>query len=208
MTPIIRPYQTKDLDAVYDICLKTGDAGQDATHLYQDPKVLGHMFAGPYVTLEPELTFVLEDEAGVCGYVLGVLDTQVFHQQLAQHWLPPLQAQYPDPQGDPDSWTHDEKAHHHFHHPKLDLPVALKPYPSHLHIDLLPRAQGQGHGRQMMQTLLQALRESGSVGVHLGLGKTNTRALRFYQKIGFCLLQDESLSNAALWMGMHFDERN
>lgn len=206
MTPIIRPYAPADLEIVYEICLKTGDAGQDATHLYHDPKVLGHMFAGPYVTLEPELAFVLEDEMGVCGYVLGVLDTERFHQQLAQQWLPPLQAQYPDPQGDPENWTRDEKAYHNLHHPKLDLPPALKPYPSHLHIDLLPRAQGQGHGRQLMQTLLQALRERGSVGVHLGLGKTNIRALRFYQKIGFRLLEDESLSKAALWMGLHLGE--
>ena len=65
----IRPYHPEDLDALYDICLKTGDTGEDATHLYDDPKLLGHLYAAPYAVLEPDLTFVLEDGAGVCGYI-------------------------------------------------------------------------------------------------------------------------------------------
>jgi hypothetical protein len=60
---ILRRYRPEDLDALYDICLKTGDTGEDATGLYRDPEVLGHLYAGPYATLEPELAFVIEDEA-------------------------------------------------------------------------------------------------------------------------------------------------
>ena len=43
----IRPYRPSDLDELYRICLLTGDAGQDATALYQDPRLLGHIFAAP-----------------------------------------------------------------------------------------------------------------------------------------------------------------
>ena len=56
----IRPYHPEDLDGLYDICLKTGDTGEDATGLYDDPKLLGHLYAAPYAVLEPDLTFVLE----------------------------------------------------------------------------------------------------------------------------------------------------
>jgi hypothetical protein len=78
----LRPYAPKDFDAVYKVCLKTGDAGRDATHLYKDPKALGHLYVGPYVTLKPSLAFVLEDELGVCGYVLGALDTKIFRERF------------------------------------------------------------------------------------------------------------------------------
>lgn len=55
----IRSYQSRDLNRVYDICLKTGDSGKDATKLFDDPRLLGHIYAGPYVTLEPESSFIL-----------------------------------------------------------------------------------------------------------------------------------------------------
>ena len=50
----------------------------------------------------------------------------------------------------------------------LPTPVVAR-YPSHLHIDLLPRAQGQGHGRLLIESLLDLLRAEGSGGVHLGV---------------------------------------
>ncbi|MBV9418161.1 MAG: GNAT family N-acetyltransferase, partial [Alphaproteobacteria bacterium] len=84
----IRPYEARDLEALYDICLKTGDAGQDASAMYRDPKIIGHIYAGPYGTLEPENCFVLEDKAGVGGYIIGTCDTHVFEQRLEREWWP------------------------------------------------------------------------------------------------------------------------
>lgn len=181
----IRAYEPRDLAALYDICLKTGDAGEDASARYRDPELLGHVYAGPYAALEPELVFVLEDEAGVCGYVLGALDSARYYQNYAAHWLPPLQARYPDPAGDSAGWTADERICHMLHHPRLELAEAVRDYPSHLHIDLLPRAQGRGYGRRLMDRFVTALRERGSKGVHLGVATSNTRAQRFYRSYGF-----------------------
>jgi ribosomal protein S18 acetylase RimI-like enzyme len=181
----IRPYRPADEDAVYDVCLKTGIAGQDATHLYSDPKALGHIFVGPYLHLEPELAFVLEDSQGVCGYVLGALDSARFYRAYLERWLPELRKFRPDPCGNPAEWTPTEKAYHQYHHPKIYFPGHFRDYPSHLHIDLLPRAQGRGNGQRMMATLLERLRQLGATGVHLSMASTNSRAERFYQKLGF-----------------------
>ena len=93
----IRPYRPGDLDELYRICLLTGDAGQDATALYQDPRLLGHIFAAPYGVLEPALAFVAEDAAGVGGYIVGALDTQAFEERLESDWWPGLRSRYPDP---------------------------------------------------------------------------------------------------------------
>jgi hypothetical protein len=44
----------------------------------------------------------------------------------------------------------DPKIYHDYHHPDVYCPEPYELYPSHLHIDLLPRAQGRGWGRRMM----------------------------------------------------------
>jgi ribosomal protein S18 acetylase RimI-like enzyme len=184
-TGLIRPYEPKDLEAVYRVCLLTGDSGADATRLYHDPKALGHLYAGPYVMLEPELAFVLEDESEVCGYVIGAADTVSFHRRMVESWLPPLQATLPDPKGEPDTWNRTERIYHQLHHPRLHFPALLESYPSHLHIDLLPRVQGRGFGRRLIERLFEELTERGSRGVHLGVGSSNVRARRFYGKVEF-----------------------
>lgn len=185
----IRPYRSSDLDALYDICLKTGDNGDDATHLYRDPKLLGHLYAAPYAVLEPDLTFVLEDEGGVCGYILGTFDSKTFYERLEREWLPGLRESYSKPTGDEKSWTRDARIIRQFYETITPDETVVGRYPSHLHIDLLPRAQGQGNGHALMETFLAALKSKGSPGVHLGTSPQNRRAERFYRKMGFSELK-------------------
>jgi ribosomal protein S18 acetylase RimI-like enzyme len=44
---------------MYDICVRTADAGGDARGQYASDNLMPDLFAGPYVHLEPELSFVL-----------------------------------------------------------------------------------------------------------------------------------------------------
>ena len=186
----IRPYERRDLESLYEICLRTGDSGGDATHLHDDPQALGHLYAAPYAALEPGLAFVLEaPDVSVCGYILGALDTREFHERFVREWLPQVQGRVPDPQGDPESWTPTERIYHRLHHARLHAPARLDEYPSHLHIDLLPVAQGKGQGRRLMERLLGELRTRGSPGVHLGVGEKNVRAYGFYRRLGFAELE-------------------
>ena len=71
---MIRAYQPSDLDALYDICLDTGNGGLGARHLFDDPRLLGHAYVGPYVAFEPDLAFVVEDDHGVPVEVVCVGD--------------------------------------------------------------------------------------------------------------------------------------
>ena len=50
-----------DLRAVYDVCVRTADAGGDARGMYSSDDLMPDLFAGPYVFLEPEFAFVLDD---------------------------------------------------------------------------------------------------------------------------------------------------
>jgi len=183
----IRPYRPDDLDALYRICLLTGDDGQDATPVYHDPRLLGHFFAAPYGLFEPSLAFVAEDSEGVGGYIVGALDTQAFEERLESKWWPRLRTRYPDPPPSlpPQRWTPDQHVAHMIHHPwRIPDELAAR-YPSHLHIDLLPRLHARGHGSQLTKTLIAALRHQGSRGVHLHVPYGNQHAAGFYRHLGF-----------------------
>jgi hypothetical protein len=84
----IRPYRPRDLDALYQVCLQTGRNGGDATALYRDPWLIGHVHAAPYGIFQPSLAFVAEDNAGVGGYILGALDSKAFKARLERDWWP------------------------------------------------------------------------------------------------------------------------
>ncbi len=181
----IRRCEPRDGDAAYEVCLRTGNDGEDASRDFDDPMALGHIFVGPYLKLEPQLAFVLEDAQGVCGYVLGALDSKRFYDAYCNQWLPDIRRRHPEPTGDPACWTRTQKIYSDYYHPEIFIPEPCSQYPSHLHLDLLPRARGRGLGREMMNLLLAELKARGSAGVHLGMGAANTRAERFYKKLGF-----------------------
>jgi ribosomal protein S18 acetylase RimI-like enzyme len=189
----IRLYRPGDLDALYRICLETGDGGADATALHRCPELLGHAFAAPYAILEPSLAFVAEDDAGVAGYVLGALDTRSFEDRLESDWWPALRARYPDPPMY-GPWTPDQRVAHHIHHPDRAPKELTESYPSHLHVDLLPRLRGGGIGGRLIQTLLAALRAQGSRGVHLHVRLRNERAIGFYRHLGFVEIAADPVS--------------
>jgi ribosomal protein S18 acetylase RimI-like enzyme len=200
----IRPCQPDDLEAVYRICLATGDNGGDAAHLYDDAKLIGHIYAAPYVIFSSQCGFVVEDEAGVGGYVLGALDTGAFERQLEEKWWPRLRPLYADPTGKPPKeWSLEETRRWQIHHPRPTPAGIAGPYPSHLHIDLLPRLQGQGIGPRLIERWLATVRGLGSRGAHLGVGAGNGRAVAFYRAGGWRQLA--SSSSRTLWFARSFE---
>jgi GNAT superfamily N-acetyltransferase len=180
---VIRPYRSTDRDDVYDVCLRTAASGGDASGLYQDPDLMGDIFAGPYACLEPDFAFVLDDGDRVTGYILGAPDSARFAEDVRTKWLPLVGTRHPEPTGQPA--TPDEEMATVLHHPEWMVRPDLADYPAHLHIDLLPESQRSGHGRRLVFTLLDALREHGVAQVHLAMLTTNTPARAFYDRLGF-----------------------
>ena len=187
MTFTIRPFHASDIPALYRICLETGDNGKDATALYQDGELLAHYYAAPYAILEPELCFMLTNAGRPCGYILGTRDSELFARQTEERWFPTLRERYPLPAADDKS--HDAGMIRTIH---CGCPAApeLATYPAHLHIDLLPEGQGQGHGRALMEVFIGRLRELGVPAVHLGVGIHNSGAIAFYRRVGFHSIQE------------------
>jgi len=194
----IRSYKSADTSAAYEICLKTGNSGQDATHLFSDPLVLGHIYVGPYMEFEPQSVFILEDDQGPCGYIMGVLDSQKYYQWMHSEWLPKIRVDYKKPTGDPDTWNETEKITNLLFQPELQR--LFPGFPAHLHIDLLSRAQGKGQGKLMMDRFIDYLRYNKISGVHLELSSKNDRAFNFYRKYG---MQELDRNNESIFMGFY-----
>ena len=205
----IRGYRPEDLDALYRISLATGDAGGDASALYRDPRLIGHVYVGPYAALCPEAVLVAEDGGGVAGYALGAVDTRGFERRQEADWWPALRAAHPDPADvPPERRTADQQRHHRFHHP-LRMPDALlTAYPSHLHINLLPRLQGRGVGRRLIGRWLDLARAEGSRGVHLGVNTAIRPPFGFYRACGFQELPvTVPAAPLAVWFGTRLEAR-
>jgi ribosomal protein S18 acetylase RimI-like enzyme len=192
----IRPYRETDLGAVYDVCVRTADAGGDARGMYSSDDLMPDLFAGPYVFLEPEFAFVLDDGERAAGYVLGTPDTAAFVRAYRERWMPRLGGRYPVPP-DPPVSREDHMIALHYRPERLLWP-GLEAYPAHLHIDLLPPFQGGGHGRALMETYYAAAARAGAPGVHLTVMAANTRALGFYDHLGFRRLDPATPGESAV----------
>ena len=97
---MIRPYRETDFAAVYDVCVRTADAGGDARGKYHSDDLMPDLFAGPYVFLEPDFAVVLDDGHRAVGYVIGTPDTAAFARAYRARWIPRLAGRYqvpPDP---------------------------------------------------------------------------------------------------------------
>ena len=202
-----KDYMTwQQIRALHDDGFEIGNDGRDGTPYYRDdPDALPRIFVGPYFAFAPDLAWVLEDDEGVCGYCLGAADSTAFYDAYERHWRPDLMARFPAPTGSPATWTRAQQIHYLYHHPDHLIPGPSDHYPAHVHIDLLPRAQGRSLGKKMMGILLDELRRRGLSGVHLGVGTVNARAQTFYRKLGFAELCRVGGDDGCTYMGLRLD---
>ena len=192
----IRPFEPADLEACYAISLATGFEGGDASHLYRDPKMMGHIYVAPYVLLEPQLALVVEDGDGVAGFAVGTTDTVVWEERLGREWWPTLRGSYADPaEVPPEERTPDQRRAFMIHHPAMTPSAVTREYPAHLHMNLLPRTQRRGVGSRLLGAWLDKV---DAPAVHVGVNRANTGGMQFWAARGFAALP---VPGRTLWMG-------
>ena len=193
----LRGFQSNDLPALYAISLATGHAGNDAARIYRDPDLVGHIYSAPYALLAPELALVAIDAQGMAGFAVGVLDTAAWEDRLERLWWPRLRERYPAPVQTPgEEPSPDARRIAMIHRPER-VPVAIAAaYPAHLHLNLLPRIQGQGTGGVLLEAWLDL---AGRPAVHVGVNAGNERALAFWRARAFQVL--EGPAGRMVWMG-------
>ena len=179
--PVIRRAELTDLPYLYEICLKTANAGTDATGMLSDPNMVGHIFSAPYLMYEQDCCFVVDHNHKPKGYIVGCSDSNQYATWFENEWQPALQKKYPinEPVSALESFVFD------CIHQPVDRHTFNDEFPAHLHINLLPDLQGYGLGKKLIQQLVATLKTKNVRGLHLGVDAKNTSAMAFYERIGF-----------------------
>lgn len=185
----IRPYLPTDESQVYDVCNKTCKDGLGDSQQYPEElkNVHSDRIVGPYLTLHPELSMVVEDETGIVGYACAALDYQKFRVKQELAWVPEMCLKYPIGEGLKDlpklaqvtinktgmgavemsyfaRWFFVcvfQESISHFHNFKDESHVSSTTHPSSLISSLLPSVLDQSVSKRLITCLLAAIRANG-----------------------------------------------
>jgi GNAT superfamily N-acetyltransferase len=140
---------------------------------------------------------------GVAGYVVGALDSDAWYARLEREWWPDLRRRYADPSGSPPrSWSADQLRAYMIHHPQPSPRDVVRAFPAHIHLNLLPRLQGQGVGARLLAAWFSAAEGRGVGPAHVGVHHANARGLRFWAAQGFERLDiPREVGGRTVWMG-------
>ena len=183
MSATIRPYRDSDRAAIYDVCVRTANAGRGVGGRYSNDDLVPDIVAGPYLFLEPWHAYVLDNGERAVGYIIGTASTPHFVAAYPDRWLPRLRERYQPLPGPPV--TEEEQRLDIMFHPERMLQPELAPHPAHLHINLLPGYQRLGHGRELMSTFLASVAAAGAPSCYLSVRRENAGAIRFYERLGW-----------------------
>ena len=167
------PYTPEHADELRAVCLATASERARTSEVHAAFTLA--MYCDPY--LEHGIAYMLVDDAGVAhGYVLAcedwdqwAVDTATYREKIET-----LGGEYPQRYADEATFYDSVKGS----------------FPAHLHIDIEEPYTGGGNGRALMETLLAHLRADGVRGVVFGVAAANTRAVGFYEHMGFTRLME------------------
>lgn len=180
----VRPYEPRDRDRVRSLCYRTGYMGDPPTFYWRHEESFAEIWTAYYTDQEPESLFVAVREDRVVGFITGCVDTrnapspaQVLRRLAVRHAL----FFRPGTAGFLWRGLLDTALQRSMPNGEIDDPR----WPSHLHINLAPEARGCGAGRLLMEAWFARLAEVGSPGCHLGTLLENTKAIGFFERMGF-----------------------
>ena len=190
----IRKATKDDAPTLSRICLLTDNAGSSAEELHDSSELPGLVYAIPYLTLPTTWGFVLEDEEynKIVGYIVGSTDTRAYERYAAAHWWPSIAVNYP-----PECAT--KAGDIQYAELLRRIPIApdanISLSPAHLHINILPDYQKKGWGTRLIATAIEFLQNEGLPGVWLELDQENEGAKKFYERIGFKVIDGSENAN-------------
>ncbi|KAM8899126.1 protein O-GlcNAcase [Spinachia spinachia] len=198
----IRPYHSKDKLEMYRMVRQLhlrNQGGQESSVAH--PDIVGDRCFGPCLALCPEYCFILEDELGVCGCVLGILDVRSFAKRCQANWMPAMRDKYPHKGGNTHHNT--QELIKLMEEDQGEYPDSLLyHFPSQLRLDALPELVDVSVSRTLLTALLTALKANGSPGVFCEVQPTDRQRLEFLTKLGFLeILRGEARSREGVVLG-------
>jgi ribosomal protein S18 acetylase RimI-like enzyme len=182
----VRPYDVADRAELIDGMAAAGE-GAPGSEVWGHQPSLVDVYLAPYLDLEPESAFVAVVDGRIVGYLVGCVDGTSLPSEeeritasIRRHRL----WRMPGPRRFFARAAYDTvvcKLRRESTAGELIDPR----WPSHLHIDLMRAGRGNGAADALMQAWFARVREAGSPGCYLQTSVENTRAVRFFRRMGF-----------------------
>ena len=184
---IVRSFTDADRDPLLELFTRAG-AGSPTGELWGHPASEAAVYLTPYMELEPGSLFLAQTDRGLVGYLTGCLDSFAF----------PSESERLDGAIRAFGLMRDRRAIRFFaratkdmigakirSEPTADGDLADPRWPAHLHINVAEEARGTGAADQLMASWFERLAGNDSPGCHLQTVVENTRAVRFFERMGF-----------------------
>ncbi len=182
----IRTFDESDRDGLRALFGRAGE-GAPTESLWGHEQSEADVYLEPYIDLEPDSLFVAAADGELVGYLTGCVDSTTFpseSQRMGEAiWKYRLvfrakpAAFFARSMVDVARATlRREPTSGEFDDPR---------WPAHLHINVQPRARGTGAAAGLMTHWLDRLKAAESPGCHLQTLCENTRAVRFFERMGF-----------------------
>ncbi|WP_040790221.1 GNAT family N-acetyltransferase [Nocardia paucivorans] len=205
---VIRGFRDDDRTELRELFARAGQ-GSPTENLWGDPAAEAMVYLDPYMDLEPESLFVAEQNGRLVGYLTGCVDSAAFptEEERIQRAIRRHRVVF------------RRRGAVFFARAAVDslgAVVRRRPtagdftdprWPAHLHINVAPKARGTGAADELMRRWFERLREVGSPGCHLQTLVENTRAVRFFERMGFRSHGLESLVPGLRYQGARVHQR-
>ena len=195
--------KTRDWDAVYDLCCRTGNNGQPVSPERWD--LFGRLWVEPYEKIFPQWTYVAEADRVVVGYLTGCPDSRGFAKaKVGRFALPllvdvlsrPLFRERGRSQVRKTIFgLRKERRNEAF--PRALRQMLQRDYPAHLHMNVEANWRGSGVGTKLIEHFFADLRGTGIPRVHLYCGAD---PLVFYLRRGFTEIGSSQFHGAPVYV--------
>ncbi|MCH1882240.1 GNAT family N-acetyltransferase [Agrococcus sp. ARC_14] len=184
---VVRRFVEADRAELLALFARAGE-GAPGGELWGHVPSVRDIYLTAYIDLEPESLFVAELGGRLVGYLAGCLDSASFpsederlSQAIRQHrlWLRPRALAF---------FARDRlaAAAARLRGQSTDLSELVDPrWPAHLHIDVAAEGRGTGAAQELMRQWLAHVDTAGVPGCFLQTLAENTRAVRFFERMGF-----------------------
>lgn len=188
----VRNYELRDRAAIRHLCCETGFLGNPIDPVFEDRELFADYLTAYYTDVEPEASFVLEQDGVVKGYLLGS------RRPLRQQWHGFFQNLWLFARGMVRYRGYRRETREFIHwilrNSWREVPAAPR-RTAHFHINLLPEAKGLAGSHGMLKAYCDFLRAHGEKAV---FGQMVTfesrRGAKVFERFGFQVVEKREIT--------------
>jgi len=188
---LIRPFESRDRQAIRDICCDDADQGKPVEGLFPDREVAADILTGYYTDYDLGSTFVAHRDGAVVGYVNGCFDNRRYGLTLFWIIVPCalLKAVVRKTVFKKEFWTMINGMARNGQRLLVWRKESFHSHEGHMHIGVAKAGRGYGVGARLVQALLAAARARGVDRITASVHDANLPARGFFEHLGFVVVK-------------------